>query len=702
MKHMTSLRACAYAGAVALLATGGVAAATSAAAKTAPARATIAGTHPSWATSAALVSSSAVTSGTVTARVYLAPRTWDGLTLAQFAQQVSTPGSSRYGDYLSAAAALADFAPDKGEADSVASWFAAGGLKTSEVYGSAASYVQVTGSASAVAKAFDVTFHTYKHGSQHVRAPQSDASVPTSVAADILTVSGLDSATHFDKPGDTLPPPSQNFFVAPDDSAYYGQLPATVVPGTTTKIPTAYGKVQSWTTGGYTPAQIRGAYNAGQPGQTGKGVTVAVVDAYASPTMLTDADQYASYVATHGGNPALDRPFRPGQFNQVLLGDTDGWTDTAANECDAPGWYEEETLDVESVHGVAPDANVTYVGAVSCNDTDLLAAEAYIVDHHTASIVTDSWGEPYDDSDTQPAYDQVFELGAAEGIGFFFSSGDSGYEDPTFEDPGVSDKLQVDFPTSSPWVTSVGGTSLAIGKNDNYEFETSWGTELDPLAAGGGSWQFNPPGTPAQEEANYDGSGGGGVSTAYPQPFYQAGVVPRSLALNVPEGTTRTPMRVVPDVAALADPSTGILVGETLFGADNTTEQFFLSRIGGTSLASPVFAGVEADAQQALGRPIGFANPVIYGLAALNSSDHAFNDVSDHPAGQPFHLAQVRSDYTDPFTKTLPLVTNLRTLGINGIGASALPAVQGYDDATGVGSPRDYIQDLRSLVPFRR
>ena len=59
---------------------------------------------------------------------------------------------------------------------------------------------------------------------------------------------------------------------------------------------------------------------------------------------------------------------------------------------------------------------------------------------------------------------------------------------------GASDQIQTDYPSSSPWVTSVGGTSLAIGKNKNYEFETSWGTLLDPLAAGGTSWRYTPPG----------------------------------------------------------------------------------------------------------------------------------------------------------------------------------------------------------------
>ena len=141
-------------------------------------------------------------------------------------------------------------------------------------------------------------------------------------------------------------------------------------------------------------------------------------------------------------------------------------------------------------------------------------------------------------------------------------------------------------------------------------------------------------------------------------------------------------MRVVPDVSALADPSTGFLVGETTLQPDGTTYAFSLSRIGGTSVACPTFAGIEADAQQAAGHVLGFANPAIYQRYGTD----AFHDVTDHPFGSR-HLAEVRNNYTDPYTKTGPLVTYLRTLGIDGEGAAALPAVKGYDDATGVGSP---------------
>ncbi len=634
-------------------------------------RSAIPGTHPSWANASARVSAQPVTTGTVNARVYLAGRDQAGL--AAYATEVSQPGNARYGHYLSYGQVNARFGPTSAQIAAIRSWLTGAGLTVTSVNDSVDGYVAVTGSVRAAAKAFNVTFGSYKGPDKRTdRAPEQAATAPSALASAVLTVTGLDTASHTMKPGDTLPPPGPNYWVAGPCSQYYAQKIAR-------NEPTAYGRHQPWNNCGYTPSQVRGAYGVSSSGMTGRGQTVAIVDAYASPTMLADANQFSRTVH--------DRPFRPGQYRQYL---PSTFSYTAANECDAPGWYGEETLDVEQVHGEAPDANVRYVAAASCTDADLLSALTYIVDHHLASIVSDSWGEPAEYATTTSAYDQVFEVGAIEGIGFFFSSGDSGYESPA-EDP-ASDHIQVDYPPSSPWVTSVGGTSLAVGRARNYEFETSWGTLLDPLAASGKSWQYPPPG---QYPSGYDGSAGGGVSTTYTQPFYQRGVVPRSLATHLPDGTTSaTPMRVEPDVSALADPSTGVLVGQTTLQPNGKTYAFALSRIGGTSVACQVFAGIAADAQQAAGHDLGFANPAIY----LRYGTAAFHDVTDHPLG-PGYLAEVRNNYTDPYTRTGPLVTYLRTLGIDGEGAAALPAVRGYDDSTGVGSPRYYIQ---SYFRFRR
>jgi subtilase family serine protease len=640
-------------------------------AQPAPERATIAGTHPKWANASRRISPAPVSNVTVSARVYLAGQ--DPAGLSAYATAVSTPDNALYGQYLSPEEVRSRFGPSVAEISAVRAWLTASGLTVTNVDDRVAGYVEVNGSVQAATQAFGVTFATFAGPDNKAdRAPEQEATVPASLANDVLAVSGLDTAAHYMRPFDTLPPPGPNYWIAPPCSGFYGEEIAS-------KEPFAYGLPQPWTNCGYTPSQIRGAYHVTESKMTGKGQTVAIVDAYASPTMLSDANEYATITG--------DRPFAHGQYTQHLART---FLSTGPDECDAQGWYGEETLDVESVHGQAPDAKVVYVGAASCIDSDLADALALIVDRHLASIVSNSWGEPYDQVTLVSVFDMIFKAGAAEGIGFFFSSGDSGYESPD-EDP-VSDMLQVDFPTSSPFVTSVGGTSLAIGPNNTYVFETSWGTLLDPLAANGKSWQYTPPGLYPDY---YDGSSGGGVSTAITQPFYQAGVVPDRLSTALPDGTiSRVPMRVVPDVSTLADPSTGFMVGQTTLQPDGITYAFSLSRIGGTSLSTPTFAGIEADAQQAAGHVLGFANPAIY----RRYGTRAFHDVTDHPFGL-VHLAEVRNNYTDASTKAGPIVTWLRTLGIDGEGAAALPAVEGYDDSTGVGSPDHYIQSFSD--PYR-
>ncbi len=678
MPHVTRLRVVTATIAAGALTLGALAATTAAQAGTT--RRAIADTHPSWAVAAKRLSSKA--SGTVNAKVYLTPSNATALT--QKVAAVSNPKSSDYRHYLTAGQVRQEFAPSAAEVSSVRQWLASAGLSVTRVNAAspAGAYIGVRGSVAAASKAFGVSFGTFRGpDGQSARAPESAASAPSSVASDVLAVAGLDTAKSAIKPA--LPPPPPNYWVANPCSTYYGQKTAT-------NKPKAYGKFQPWTNCGYTPSQVRSAYGVTGSGETGAGQTVAIVDAYAAPTIKADANQFATTVG--------DQPFASGQFKQYKAGP---YTLAAANQCDAAGWYGEESLDVEQVHGMAPDANVRYVAAGSCEDSDLAQADALIVNNGLASIVSNSWGEPASYSVMGDAFDVIFKLGAVEGIGFYYSSGDSGYEAPG-EDP-LSPQDQVDFPTSSPYVTSVGGTSLAIGQSSNYQWETSWGTILDPLVHlknGGKKWQFTPPG---KYPSGYDGSGGGGVSTVYQQPSYQAGVVPTTLAETPPGSKTATlsqPMRVIPDVAALADPSTGALVGETTLQPNGKTYAFALSRIGGTSVACPVFAGIEADAQQAAGANLGFANPTIYFVDThdtYGSSSAGFNDVTDHPLGSGY-LAEVRNNYTNPYTKQGPLLTYLRTLGLNGEGADRLKAVSGYDDATGVGSPAaNYIKDVGAL-----
>jgi len=336
-------------------------------------------------------------------------------------------------------------------------------------------------------------------------------------------------------------------------------------------------------------------------------------------------------------------------------------TYTQTEACGAAGWYGEETLDVEAVHAVAPGASITYVGAASCYDDDLLDSLNKIVDGHLADIVSNSWGdiEANQTPDLAAAYDQTFQFGAVEGIGFYFSSGDNG------DEVANTGTKQVDTPANSAWVTAVGGTSLAVGKGDKYLWETGWGTEKASLSADGKSWTGFP--------GAFTSGAGGGTSKTVAQPYYQKGVVPNALA----KANNAAGNRVVPDIAAIADPNTGFRVGQTQTFPDGT-EQYSEYRIGGTSLAAPVIAAVQALAQEARGgKAIGFANPSIYAKAGSK----AYHDVTDTPGGKQYAVARV--DFVNGFDAADGVATSVRSLGQD----SSLKAVKGYDDVTGVGSP---------------
>jgi subtilase family serine protease len=607
-----------------------------------PGRDTLTGTRPAWATAKA--DKGATSDGSkVTARVYFAGRDATGLTA--YAKAVSDPRSAAYGKYLTAAQVKQRFGASPAQVAAVKSWLTASGLK---VTGVTAHYVTVTGDVAAAEKAFSTQLHNYAKGKRTYRAPAKTASAPESLNGAVLTVTGLDNAPHTATHDDTLPAPDAVFRNSGPFSSYYGS-------NTASTLPTAYGKQIPYAVQGYTGKQLRAAYGAGS--WTGKKVRVAITDAYASPYIAADASTYA---AKHG-----DAPYRGGQLKQVTPTD---YTNT--EECSASGWYGEETLDVEAVHAVAPAADITYVGSKSCMDDDLIDALSKVVDNHLADIVSNSWGGAEADQtpDLAAAFDQVFKLGAVQGIGYYFSSGDNG------DEVASTGTKQVSTPANSAWVTAVGGTSLAVGKNDKYLWETGWGTEKAVLSADGKSWT-NFPGT-------FNSGAGGGTSRTVAEPYYQKGVVPQSLATaNNAAGN-----RVVPDIAAIADPNTGFKVGQTQSFPDGSL-QYGEYRIGGTSLAAPVIAAVQALAQEARGgKAIGFANPVIYAKCA----SRAYHDVTDHPTGS--DLAVARVDFVNGYDATDGLTTSVRGLGKD----SSLSAVRGYDNVTGVGSPASgYVDSYR-------
>ncbi|GGB47669.1 serine protease [Flexivirga endophytica] len=601
-------------------------------------RSTLTGSQAPWATSAHKVGS-AHGAEKVTFRVYL-PNKADA---SSYALAVSTPGNALYGKFLTPAQYRKKFSPTAGQVSAVSSWLKSQGAHVGSVPGNN-KYVEATTTVSNAAKMFHTGFAEYSFQGHRLRANTTPLSVPTSAGA-VEAVIGLDESATLARANVVPAPPV--FKNAQPCSAYWGEktVANTATPDGTT-LPSS---PSTFAPCGYAGAQLQGAYGMSGPiasGNDGSGVTVGVIDAYASPTMKQDLETYS---AKHGlPKPNLKEVVPPGTYNRAVN-----------KKQDPQGWAGEEALDLEAVHTMAPGANLVYIGAPN-NYRDLDAIMNKVVDKHLADVVSNSYGyggEALPKGYIKPQLDTQMQA-AAEGISLFFSSGDDGDETG-----GVAGATPTpDWPASSPYVTAVGGTSLGVSQTNSRIFELGWQTGKSTLKDG--AWTPPQPGT-------YMYGAGGGTSRLFAQPAYQKGVVPNSIS-QVYGGPA---MRTVPDVAALADPTTGMLVGQTQLFPDGHSD-YSEYRIGGTSLASPLFAGMWALAVQNHGA-YGLANPTLYGASA------ASNDITkDQRAAYP---GTIRVDYVngvdaaDGYSYTARSFDDDEPLTIH--------VRQGYDDVTGVGSP---------------
>jgi kumamolisin len=320
-----------------------------------------------------------------------------------------------------------------------------------------------------------------------------------------------------------------------------------------------------------------------------------VADLYGYPADFDGSGQNIAVFAFNGG----DSPDPRGgyklsslktYFEQVLGGKTppisdvviqgpgnDPGPDTKASQerGDATG---EVMLDLCVVGSVAPGAKIFVYFTEFTTRGWIDALNDAIAGDNNISVISISYGNPEDDP--QGAWtamgvkqvNEVFQAAAAKGVTICVASGDDGSRDQ--EQSGV----HVDFPASSPYVLAVGGTKLVAsqGEHSSITQEIVWNETMIEA-----------------------GAGGGGVSIVFTKPLYQsgAGVPP---AADPPH----TIGRGLPDVAAVADPLTGVVVMHV-----SGTK---LEPIGGTSGAAPLWAALIARINQGLGVPCGFLNPVLY------------------------------------------------------------------------------------------
>lgn len=537
--------------------------------------------------------------------VTLQPR--DPAALAAYATAVSTPGSSVYHQYLSVGQFSQRFGPTPSAIAAAQASMRAQGLAPGPLAPNGLSF-QVSSDAGRMSSAFNTHFERYHLRSGRTAFANTSAPQVTGSGASVVqSVIGLDNLA-VERP---------QALVRPKRNALSSglSLPRATASSAVTACSSAVGA------GGYTADQIasaygfNGLYNA-SPNNLGSGVTVALyeLEPYASKDITAYQNCYGTPTNT---------------VSDVLV---DGGASCGSGVSKDPSCGLEDELDIEDVIGLAPDASIhVYQGP----NTNRGAFDTYnqIVTDDTAKVISTSWGECESElgSSAASAENTLFQEAAAQGQSVFAAAGDGGSQDGCADSAGnPTSTPAVDDPASQPYVTGVGGTSLA--------------STVGPVES---VWN----------DGTQGGAGGGGVSTLWAAQPYQSGFARGQSSISC--GSGGTACREVPDVSADADPNTGYDIywkPTSSTGAKGWPANYW-GVLGGTSAAAPTWASLVAlaDASSACSSaPVGFANPGLY-AAARTSYGSNFNDI---------------------------------TSGDNSIGGVAgYSAGRGYDMASGLGSP---------------
>ena len=285
----------------------------------------------------------------------------------------------------------------------------------------------------------------------------------------------------------------------------------------------------------WTPGSLAAAYGFTWSPTNGSGTTIAIVDAYDAPTAEADLNAFSTQFALPACTSAN------GCFTKVNQNGAASPLPTYNAD-----WAPEIALDVQWAHAIAPAAKILLVEARTAQWSDLLIAERYANVRSSAAYISNSWGASEFSSERN--YDAYFT--PAPGKTIFVAAGDTG--------------LPAEYPSSAPNVVSVGGTSLTVSAG--VVNETVW--------------------------ANSRSSSGGGGCSKYERASSAQG----SFSQYAQAGCKG--MRATPDLSAVADPYTGVLVD-----VQGSWWQF-----GGTSLASPVVAAIAATTRNALNAPQIYGN----------------------------------------------------------------------------------------------
>ncbi len=354
----------------------------------------------------------------------------------------------------------------------------------------------------------------------------------------------------------------------------------------------------------YTPSLIKKAYNftwALNHGVNGKGQTIVIVDAFGDPNLAYDIKAFDSVNSLPKVNLTVEYPFgTPGEYNST--------------------WAMETATDVEWAHALAPGANIVLLISTSAYTNNLQQMVSYAVDHGTGNILSLSWGTPESqlNSNIISTYSKVYESAASQGMDVFAASGDKGAYLGTSH-------LTVSFPSSDPWVTGVGGTSLYVLNNQFHQY--GWGGLNNGESYGSG----------------------GGYSSFFSTPYWQ-----NATGYN---GT----MRGSPDVAMDADKYTGVYVISD--GGQYT--------VGGTSVSTPMWADVAALLRQYTNASLPSINPLLYQLARSPYYKSSFSQIVSGTNGY-YNNTPGWNPVTGLGTPLVSGMLNASRALLNGYGANVL------------------------------
>jgi len=500
----------------------------------------------------------------------------DGVGLQSFLSEVYSPSSSLYHHFLTPSQFYEFYGPNQNEVVALVAYMQSNGLQV-QLSATNPSVIEVKGTVSNIEDALKVQIDSFSWNGQVFYSATSAAQLP-SAFSNIQMIYGLENLSQATSIG-AVP--------------LYRTL-GTVNPGQTPSNFSFY----------YSPSEISQMYNVTglhDAGYNGTGVSIAIVDAYGDPYIQQELQNFST---------EFGLPLSSGTLHIIPVGPynaTNGIT---------TGWNVEIALDVEWAHAMAPNATINLYAASNSGSQLFQAVDDATLGYNGTvngvthnDIISMSWATPENDIDSStpvdpilglnyPWLDQVFQMDAALGITAFASSGDWGAYEQTFGQ--TSPYGGASYPSTDPYITSVGGTSLYMNTTSGYyqfPYANATGTYGNETA-----WSWN----------NYYGWGtGGGWSTLFGRPSWQTG-----------PGVVNNGERGNPDVAWDADPQTGVLVSIYSAGA----YEYYI--IGGTSVGSPSWAGSMALIDQKAGSPLGFIDPTMYSILN-NPAEYAktFHDI---------------------------------------------------------------------------